>query len=257
MQELEMENMYQKAYIRVKCFKGLFTHDISNLFHTISNSLELCQMLLKEGIETEEILEYFKLIEEQINRGKKLVKNIRNLSELEESEMPLEPIDLFETLKNAVHYIRTNFSNRIVHIEINSETEETCVLANELLLDVFENILMNSIVYNRNNKVYIDVSITEVMELRSHFIQLEFKDNGIGIDDTRKKEILQENPRKSKNSRGMGLGLSLAAKLIDLYEGKMWIEDRIKGESSKGSNFVILIPKTTQSELTFYAFQET
>ena len=59
MQELEMENMYQKAYIRVKCFKGLFTHDISNLFHTISNSLELCQMLLKEGIETEEILEYF------------------------------------------------------------------------------------------------------------------------------------------------------------------------------------------------------
>ena len=120
MQELEMENMYQKAYIRVKCFKGLFTHDISNLFHTISNSLELCQMLLKEGIETEEILEYFKLIEEQINRGKKLVKNIRNLSELEESEMPLEPIDLFEILRNAIRFVRANFSNRIVNIKLNS-----------------------------------------------------------------------------------------------------------------------------------------
>ncbi|MFX0024052.1 MAG: sensor histidine kinase [Candidatus Hermodarchaeota archaeon] len=256
MQELEMENMYQKAYIRVKTFKGLFTHDISNLFHTISNSLELCQMLLKDGIETEEILEYFKLIEEQINRGKKLVKNIRNLSELEESEMPLEPIDIFETLKNAVHYIRTNFSNRSVNIQMNSETERIYVLANELLLDVFENIMMNSIIYNRNENVQIEVSITEVMESGRQFIQLEFKDNGIGIDDTRKKEILQENPKKSKNSRGMGLGLSLTAKLIDLYEGRMWIEDRIKGDSSKGSNFVILIPKTTHPELSFYAFSK-
>ncbi len=256
MQELEMENMYQKAYIRVKCLKGLFTHDISNLFHTISNSLELCQMLLKEGINTEEVLEYFKLIEEQINRGKKLVKNIRNLSELEESEMPLDPIDLFEILRNAVQFVKTNFSNRTLNIEISALTDEIYVLANELLLDVFENIMMNAIVYNRNKVVQIEVLISEATEVGRKFMKLEFKDNGIGIDDVRKYEILQEKHKKSKNSRGMGLGLSLAAKLIDLYEGRMWIEDRIKGDSTKGSNFVILIPKTTKPELSFYAFGE-
>jgi signal transduction histidine kinase len=257
MQELEMENMYQKAYVRVKCFKGLFTHDISNLFHTISNSLELCQMLLKEGIEAVKILEYIKLIEEQVNRGKKLVKNIRNLSELEESEMPLEPIELFRILKNAVQFVKANFSNREVNIEINCNTDEIYVLANDLVLDVFENIMMNSVVYNRNSTVQIEVLISEVSEFRRKLIKLEFKDNGIGIDDVRKYEILQEKHEKSKNSKGMGLGLSLAAKLINLYEGRMWIEDRIKGDSSKGSNFVILIPKTTQQELSFMLFEET
>jgi signal transduction histidine kinase len=40
----------------------------------------------------------------------------------------------------------------------------------------------------------------------------------------------------------MGIGLSLVAKLIGLYGGDIWVENRIKGDSTKGSNFVILIP---------------
>ncbi len=249
-----MEDMYHKAYIRTKCFKGLFTHDISNLFHTISNSLELCGILLKDGINREEILEYFKLIEEQINRGKKLVRNIRNLSELEEAGMPLEPIDLLENLKSAVQFVQTNFPNRVIDIEISSNTKRIYVVANELLLDVFENILINSIVYNRNEIVHIEVSISELSEFGKELIKLEFRDNGIGIEDARKKEILQERHKKSKNSKGMGLGLSLAAKLINLCEGRMWIEDRVKGDSSKGSNFVVLIPKAMQLTMHYHTY---
>jgi signal transduction histidine kinase len=255
MQKLEIEDMYQKAYIRVKCFKGLFTHDISNLIHAISNSLELCEILVKKGFSTENILEYFKLIEEQLNRGKKLVKNIRNLSELEESEMPLEPIDLFEILRNAVQFIRVNYTHRDIKIDIQPETARLFVLANELLLDVFENILMNSVVYNRNELVHIEISVSEITESTQSFIKIEFRDNGIGIEDDRKREILKEKHKKSRNSRGMGLGLSLAAKLIHLYDGKMWIEDRIKGISSEGANFVIIIPTVAIEGTSFYAYQ--
>ena len=254
MQNLEMEDIYHKAYIRAKCFKGLFTHDISNLFHTISNSLELCGILLNQGFRKKEILEYFKLIEEQINRGKKLVKNIRNLSELEESEMPLEPVDLFENLKSAIQFVRANFPKRYIDIKITSETKKIYVIANVLLLDVFENILMNSIVYNKNEIIHIEISISEVKELSKRLIKLEFMDNGIGIDDARKQEILQENHKKSKDSKGMGLGLSFAAKLINLCEGRMWIEDRIRGDSSKGSNFIILIPKATKKEFYYHGY---
>jgi signal transduction histidine kinase len=251
MQNLEMEDMYQQAYIRAKCYKGIFTHDISNLFHVISNSIELCQALLEEGISTSEILDYFKLIEEQVNRGKKLVRNIRNLSELEESEMLLGPIDLFENLNHAIHFVKIAFPKRDIEIEINTESERIYVIANDLLLDVFENILMNSIDYNKNDIVHIGVSVSEISELSRKIVKLEFRDNGIGIDDERKREILREGHKKSKNSKGLGLGLSLAAKLIDLYEGSMWIEDRKKGDPSKGSNFVILIPKATQKELYY------
>lgn len=256
MQDLKMNDIYYNAYERAKCFKGLFTHDISNLFQVISNSLELCGMLLKEGIRKEEILEYFELIEEQINRGKRLVRNIRSISELEENEMPIEPVDLFENLNKAVQYVQLNFLNRDVNVNISSKAERIYVLANELLLDVFENILINSILYNKNGTVQIEVSISEAGEFSRQLIKLEFKDNGIGIDDSKKREILQDSPNKSKNSKGMGLGLSLVAKLINLCHGTIWIEDRIRGKPSKGSNFVILIPKATKIGLDHSNYQK-
>jgi signal transduction histidine kinase len=255
MQDLKIEDMYQEAYIRAKCFKGLFTHDVSNLLQIISNSLELCENLLIEGFRIEEILEYFKLIEEQVNRGKQLVRNVRNLSDLEEFEMPLEPIELFENLKNAIQFVQANFPKRTIKVDINSETEIIYVIANNLLIDVFENILMNSVVYNKNDLIYIEISISEIKEFSRNFIKIEFRDNGIGIEDARKKEILQESHEKSENSKGMGIGLSLVAKFINLCEGRMWIEDRIKGDSTKGSNFVILIPKTTQKELFYHIYE--
>ncbi|MFW9973548.1 MAG: PAS domain S-box protein, partial [Candidatus Odinarchaeota archaeon] len=238
----DSENKYRMAYNRAKCFKGLFTHDISNMFQTISNSLELSASLLKEEIKPDNLLEYFELIEQQVNRGKKLINNIRNLSEMEESEMRLAPTEIFENLKSAIRFTRANFPKREIEIIIEPNDTIIYVLANEFLLDVFENIFMNSIIYNKNEKIQIEVLISEVNENNDKLVKMEFKDNGIGIEDDKKDKIFQEIHQKGKLSKGMGLGLSMVSKLIDLCDGKIWVEDRIMGDSSKGSNFIIQIP---------------
>jgi PAS domain S-box-containing protein len=244
---IKLENSelkYRKAYSRANCFKGLFTHDISNMFHTIGNTIDLCDVLLKEGIKSNEMLEYFELIEQQINRGKKLISNIRNLSEIEESEMPLKPTEIFEKLKSAIQFVKVNFQKRDININIESDEDEMYVLANDLLLDVFENILINSVLYNKNESVDIDIRILRIKEKEKPYIKLEFKDNGIGINDSKKEIIFEENYKKRTGSKGMGLGLSLVAKLLNLCEGEIWVEDRISGDYTQGSNFVILIPET-------------
>jgi len=41
----------------------------------------------------------------------------------------------------------------------------------------------------------------------------------------------------------MGIGLSLVAKFLDLCEGKIGVEDSIKGDYTQGSNFIIQIPE--------------
>ena len=41
----------------------------------------------------------------------------------------------------------------------------------------------------------------------------------------------------------MGIGLTLVKKAIETYNGQIWVEDRIAGDYSKGSNFIILIPE--------------
>ena len=43
----------------------------------------------------------------------------------------------------------------------------------------------------------------------------------------------------------MGFGLSLVKKILEGYNGKIWVEDRIQGDYTKGSNFIVLIPEVT------------
>jgi signal transduction histidine kinase len=243
MQQIELEKDYREAYYRTKCFKGIFTHDISNLFQIISNSVEICGSLLKEEINRKDLIEYFELIGQQLNRGKTLINNMRTLSILEDYEMPLESINVIRTLKNSVQFAQLSFPKKELEIKILPEQEDLYVMANELLLDVFENLIMNSIIYNKNEKVQITIEISLINESYKNYVKLEFKDNGIGIEDNHKVKIFQGEHYQNKLSKGMGIGLSLVAKLIELCGGKVSIEDRIKGDHTQGSNFILWIPQ--------------
>lgn len=43
----------------------------------------------------------------------------------------------------------------------------------------------------------------------------------------------------------MGLGLSLVKLIIEKYNGQIWVENKIKGDITKGSNFIILLPNAS------------
>ncbi|MBA7671576.1 Adaptive-response sensory-kinase SasA [subsurface metagenome] len=64
-------------------------------------------------------------------------------------------------------------------------------------------------------------------------------DNGLGVADDRKEIIFQKGYKEDKGGRGMGIGLSLVKKIIESYKGQIWVEDRVKGDYTKGSNFII------------------
>ncbi len=247
----DVKNVYQDAFYRAKCLKGLFIHDISNLFQIISNSIELCESLLKDEGKIGDIMEYFQMIAQQLNQGKKLIRNIRNLSELEEKETPLAPVEVFSMLRSAISFTHISFPKKNIDIKVISDYENLYTMANELLSEAFENIIMNSIKYNRNNVVQIEVIISVIDTPYKNYVKIEFKDNGIGIDDTRKDKIFQESHMKSRRSKGMGIGLSLVSKLIELYGGSIWVENRIRGDSTKGSNFIILILLAKKKRVMF------
>ncbi len=72
-------------------------------------------------------------------------------------------------------------------------------------------------------------------------------DNGIGIPDERKDIIFKRGNRELKGSKGMGIGLSLVKKIIKGYDGKIWIDDKVKNDYTKGSNFILMIPEANHN----------
>ncbi|UCC20055.1 MAG: PAS domain-containing sensor histidine kinase [Promethearchaeota archaeon] len=238
----ESEEKFRKAYYQANLYRDIFAHDINNILQNISSSVELSSLYLNNPEKLSTIKELYEIVNEQVHRAKKLISNVRKITELDRTETILEEIDVNRILDNAIEFTKSSFQTRIIEIQVNTPTKKNYVNANNLLLDVFENILINAVRHNNKPKIIISVEIIKEQKADKNYIKMEFKDNGIGISDYRKQNIFERGKRKSQKSKGMGLGLSLVKKIIDMYHGEIWVEDRVKGDYKQGSNFIVLIP---------------
>ncbi|MFX1281098.1 MAG: ATP-binding protein [Promethearchaeota archaeon] len=243
-QELrKSEKQYRDAYERAEFYKDIFTHDINNIFHNILSSMELITILREQQKNLDQIEDIFQIVDNQINRGVKLIDNVRKLSKLQETEIKLKEVDLYQYLDEAIIFAKKSNRGKELDIKINKTIEDIKILANEFLLDVFENILHNAIKYNKNKTVEIEINILREVIEQKKYVKLEFKDNGIGIFDENKENIFQKGFKRDKMVRGMGIGLSLVKKILKSYNGKIWVENRVNNDYEQGSNFIILIPE--------------
>ncbi len=236
------EEKYRKAYYQANLYRDIFAHDINNILQNVSSSVELSSLYLTNPEKHHLINELHEIVFEQVNRAKKLISNVRKITEIDDSEIILEKINANQVLNNAIEFLESSFQTRNINIEINTPMKRNYVYANNLLLDVFENILINAVRYNNKSNIDIIVDISKEEKEDKNYIKIQFKDNGVGISDYRKKSIFERGKRKPQKSKGMGLGLSLVKKIMEIYHGDIWVEDRIKGDYNQGSNFVILIP---------------
>ena len=60
--------------------------------------------------------------------------------------------------------------------------------------------------------------------------------------DEQKSQIFRRDGTADDKLEGKGLGLTLADRYITDLGGRIWVEDRISKDASKGSKFVILLP---------------
>ena len=239
----ESEARYRIAYERANLYGDLVVHDINNILQVISSSLELSSTYFNSPEKLNKIKELHEMSKQQIARGVKLISNAHKLSKIDDSELDLKKTNTNNFLKEAIKYVKQSFQNKRIQVDTKLGEVDFYINANDLLLDVFENLLINSIRHNGNPDVEICVKISKICENNKKLIKFEFKDNGYGISDERKESIFTKRKDFIKKTNGMGLGLSLVKKIIDSYNGKIWVEDRIKNEFAKGSNFVFLIPE--------------
>ncbi len=239
------EKKYRAAYNRATFYKDLFTHDMNNILQNILATTELgLEHLNPEKFNlAKEVLEISK---DQIYRGALLIKNVRKLSQLEELKAHSFPVELQRLLKESINHIRKKFAYKKVNINLDSQIEELSINANELLKDIFDNLLINAIRHNEHDIIEIIIKISRESENNINYIKIEFIDNGIGIEDKWKDTIFMRNIEDVKSLTGMGLGLTLVKKILESYNGRIYIQNRVKDDYAKGSNFIVEIPEVIQ-----------
>ncbi|MHA2130718.1 MAG: PAS domain S-box protein, partial [Promethearchaeota archaeon] len=237
------ENKYREAFDRANFYKDLFAHDMNNILQVVNSSAELISFQLGDSEKSKDLDNITKIIKKQVERGSKLISNVLTLSELEEKEIIMKKFEIREFINNAVQFVKRAYSERKLQISVDYNNGRYFINTNELLQDVFENILINGLKYNENLRVEISVRVSKQIIDEKKYIKIELVDNGIGVIDAKKDIIFMKGNRKLKGSKGMGLGLSLVGKILNIFNGKIWVEDRVKGDYSKGSKFIVILPE--------------
>lgn len=122
---------------------------------------------------------------------------------------------------------------------------DTRVLANELLSSVFRNLVNNAVQHNYVARPRVWISVEETDES----VRVAVADNGPGVPDDMKATLFGEG-QKGLESGGTGIGLFLVQRLVESYDGDVWIEDRTAedafGDADEtaptGAVFVVELP---------------
>jgi PAS domain S-box-containing protein len=229
------ERQLEEAVATAAFYNDLMAHDISNLQQGIMSSMEL---MLDSGSLSKDLESLAKSALAQTQRGAKLVTNVKKLAALGEKP-ELVPIDPHLALTEAIDMVKDSFPSMSIKINTNFSMDQYSVSADEFLVDVFYNLLHNSARMDQNDIVVIDVIADDSEGER--FLSIRVQDRGPGINDTLKKAILARFGDREK--RGSGLGLTLVRRIMNRYGGRIWVEDRVKGDYRQGTSMVMMLPK--------------
>lgn len=234
MDELEHSNKAREdAKEQAELYMDLLSHDINNMNQVALGYTELALDAVKQGKYDPSITEK---IREVLVNSSALIENIMKIRRIKAGELKLESIDLNPLIKETIDAY-TSVQGR--EVRINYRTKCDCrVLANNLLKDVFANLISNAIKHS-TGPLLIEVELSKIHEQDKDYCMVAISDNGPGIPDEKKKVLFG---RFMRGAKGMGLGLFLVKSLVENFKGHAWVEDRVPGDYTKGSKFVVMLP---------------
>jgi PAS domain S-box-containing protein len=225
------------AKMEAELYLDLMGHDVNNMHQVAMGYLELAQDMVPVNDEQREFLER---PQEMMLRSAHLIDNVRKLQTLKDGLLATERVDVRKVLKD-VYREYDVVPDRSITFNVYGNYDYR-VLANELLYDVFSNIVHNAIKHSGDDGTNIIMGLDRTRENGSHYYRVIVEDNGPGISDEFKDKIFNRLLRGTTKAKGMGLGLYLVKRLVESYNGRVWAEDRVKGDHTKGARFVVMLP---------------
>jgi PAS domain S-box-containing protein len=239
---LELESQTQKAVDAsetLKKFLATFSHELRSPLNSIIGFSELIANQFHD-LPPESIKEFMQNINTSGKHLQQIINDILDLSKIEAGKLDLHiasyPVTYFR--EGIERVLASELREKSIRLEFGFSYEfDEIVVDQTRFKQILINLAANAIKFSHPDGV-VSISSQRV----GNDIQFEVRDYGVGIKPEEIhllfKPFRQAASGKDLNRQGLGLGLAITKKLIELHGGAIWIES----EWGKGTTVFFKIP---------------
>jgi PAS domain S-box-containing protein len=219
-------------------FLAMLSHELRNPLSPILNALHLLRL---QGNENPIQQEARTIVERQVGQLSHLVDDLLEVARFTSGKIRLHPVrlDMNGVVERAVESVRPLINARRHILTVNLPDEPIWLHADPARLEqVVVNLLNNAVKYtDEGGRIWIDARI------ESPEMVLSVRDTGVGIDLAKFPDVFdlftQADRSLDRSQGGLGIGLALVQRLVDMHWGSVEVQSDGPG---LGSQFTIRLP---------------
>jgi len=226
-------------------FLATLAHELRNPLAPIRTGLDIMRINASDPVSCERARA---IMERQLKQMVRLVDDLLDVSRINTGKLTIrrEQLMLQDVVNDALELARPFIAaqGHTLHVQV---PEQAVYLVGDAtrLAQVLSNLLHNAAKYTARGG-----SISLVAQAEAGQVQLSVKDNGIGISPALLDDIfemfIQADSSLERSTAGLGVGLSLARKLVELHGGSIRAESAGEGQ---GSTFSVTLPLLAETSV--------
>jgi PAS domain S-box-containing protein len=231
------ERLLREADRRKDEFLAILAHELRNPLAPMRNAAEL----LCSGSNPPAAQMACEILQRQLRHVTRLVDDLLDVSRITAGrvDLQIEVIDMEQLLRTVEGALRPSFEAAQQQLTITAPRDPVFAYGDRTrLVQVFSNLLQNAHKYTPQGG---SIAV-ELLRVQSDLV-VQVVDTGIGIPPKMLDEIFdlfaQVHPSDQRARGGLGIGLTIAKRLVELHGGR--IQARSRGEG-QGSEFVVRLP---------------
>jgi heavy metal sensor kinase len=231
----EMIARLESSFKRMAEFTADASHELKTPICAMRGEAEV---LLSKGRKAEEYQEGLVHFIEEFDHLNQMINNLILLSKFDatQGELKMAPLRLDLLIKDLCNLFQVLAEQKKIELSV-GEIEEVTIVGDKIRLQqLFTNLIDNAIKYTSEGSIRVSVEKNEEVAL------VKICDTGIGIPKEEQEKIFKRFYRvdksRSKETGGVGLGLSIAEWIVHAHQGRIEVDSKL----NKGSTFTVYLP---------------
>lgn len=221
-------------------FLAVLAHELRNPLAPLRTAADLLR--LPAGVDAAQQRRTGDIVARQVDTISHLIEDLLDVSRIRQGLIAIEhqPVDLHKVAGDAIEQTRPGMTQRRHRLHAELPAEDALVMGDhKRLVQVLTNLLVNAARYTPEGG-----EITLALHVRPGHADIVVRDNGIGIEAAMLERIFDSFTQAARNPErgegGLGLGLSLVKRLVELHNGTVSASSAGAGQ---GSTFTVTLPR--------------